>query len=241
MASFAADVIEPPSTPDYWSVSRRPLVSLVFIFPFLLIYEAGVWLAGVQNGADAWMRRFLDLLGFSQHLLLPLLTIGILLAWHYVRRDPWRFPQWVLGTMAVESLLTAIGLRIILYFQSALFSCVTTGETMQIGHKCTAAVSYLGAGIYEELLFRLIVLSLLIRLFQRGPKASPAAVYGAILLSSILFSAAHHVGAAGEAFLLFPFLFRTIAGVYFSLLFRYRGFGIAAGCHALYDILVGCF
>ena len=29
------------------------------------------------------------------------------------------------------------------------------------------------------------------------------------------------------------------AGLYFALLFRLRGFGIAVGAHALYDVMVG--
>jgi hypothetical protein len=39
----------------------------------------------------------------------------------------------------------------------------------------------------------------------------------------------------------FSFLFRFLAGICFSLVFIYRGFGIAAGSHALYDILMGMF
>ena len=53
----------------YWVESRRPLASLVFIAPLLIVYEVGVLLLGVQNGADAFMRRLLDLLGFGQHFL----------------------------------------------------------------------------------------------------------------------------------------------------------------------------
>jgi hypothetical protein len=37
----------------------------------------------------------------------------------------------------------------------------------------------------------------------------------------------------------YPFVFRTVAGLFFSALFIYRGFGIAAGTHAAYDMLVG--
>ena len=33
--------------------------------------------------------------------------------------------------------------------------------------------------------------------------------------------------------------FRCLAGIFFATLFVYRGFGIAAGTHALYDVLVG--
>jgi hypothetical protein len=35
------------------------------------------------------------------------------------------------------------------------------------------------------------------------------------------------------------FVFRTVAGLYFTLLFVLRGFGVAVGAHAGYDVLVG--
>ncbi len=71
----------------YWVESRRPLASLVFIAPLLVIYEVGVlWLGVRPNGADDLMRRLLDLFGFSQHWLLPGLLVGILLGWHYLSR-----------------------------------------------------------------------------------------------------------------------------------------------------------
>ena len=63
---------------DYWQQSRRPLTSLAFVTPLLLVYEAGVlWLGphAMRNGADVWLRQLLDLLGFSQYFLLPLLTL----------------------------------------------------------------------------------------------------------------------------------------------------------------------
>jgi len=93
---------------NYWVQSRRPVVSLVFIAPLMVIYESGVVIWGVQNGADAWMRQFLDLMGFSQHLLLPLLTVCVLMAWHYLSHEPWRFSPGVLSHMVVECLFLAI-------------------------------------------------------------------------------------------------------------------------------------
>ena len=98
---------------QYWVQSRRPLASLVFIAPLLVIYEAGVLLLGVQNGADAFMRRLLDLLGFGQHFVLPLLTVCILLGWHYLSREPWRLSGGIISAMAVESLMLGICLRAI--------------------------------------------------------------------------------------------------------------------------------
>ena len=64
---------------------------------------------------------------------------------------------------------------------------------------------------------------------------------GGALLTSIVFAGAHHIGPMGEPFLWYTFLFRMTAGIFFAALFVYRGFGVAAGTHAMYDVLVGLF
>ncbi len=226
---------------NYWVQSRRPVVSLFFVAPLTIIYEAGVLLWGVQNGADAWMRRLLDLMGFSQHLLLPLLMVCVLLAWHHITHEPWRFSPAVLSPMIAECLLSAICLRIVLVLQTSLIFPATEPIRMSIADKLKTAVGFLGAGVYEELLFRLVLLSALIWLIRRCWTAKTPGLVLAVLASSLIFSAAHYLGRAGEPFYWFSFLFRFVAGVFFSILFIYRGFGIAAGAHAAYDILVGLF
>ena len=219
----------------YWVESRRPLASLVFIAPLLIVYEVGVTLLGAQqNGADAFLRRLLELLGFGQHFLLPVLTVCILLGWHYLAREPWQLSGGILSGMAVESLVLGIFLQFISFVQNALVA-------MNIGEKLQNAVGYLGAGIYEELLFRLILLSLVAWAFRRAGTAPRVSMILAVVISSLLFAAAHHVGPYGEPLKAFYFLFRFIAGVFFAILFVYRGFGIAAGSHAAYDIMVGVF
>jgi membrane protease YdiL (CAAX protease family) len=100
-------------------------------------------------------------------------------------------------------------------------------------------VTYVGAGIYEEVLFRLLLFSVLGGMLRLLQFPSLLAFLGAALASAAFFSAAHHLGPYGEAFDGYVFLFRTVAGVYFALLFQLRGFGIAVGAHACYDVLVG--
>ena len=223
----------------YWVQSRRPLASLVFIAPLLVTYEVGVlWLGVRPNGADDFMRRLLDLFGFGQHFLLPGLTVGILLGWHYLSRQSWHLSGGILSAMAVESILLGLCVRVIVFLQNSV-AALGIGESMKNAFQ--TAVGYLGAGIYEELLFRLILLSLLIWAFRHAVASPRLGMILAVLLSSLLFSAAHHVGPCGLPFSAFDFVFRILAGVFFSLVFVYRGFGIAAGSHAAYDILAGMF
>jgi membrane protease YdiL (CAAX protease family) len=105
-------------------------------------------------------------------------------------------------------------------------------------------VTGIGAGIYEELIFRLILICVLMILFQNVLQLSRRnSIILAVLISAALFSAHHHIDFLTgklnprDQFNLAKFSFRTIAGVYFAVLFAIRGFGITAGTHAFYDII----
>lgn len=253
MSSDSPNIAAPPL--DYWHESRRPLSSLVFVAPLLMIYEAGVLLPGgdaARNGVDAWLRALLDAVGFGQYFLLPVLTVCILLGWHHTTRQPWRISWGVLGRMVVECLLLAICLRVLLGLQDALFQAtvvpVNHAVTMFVGQGAEGAtlprrlgdlILFLGAGIYEELLFRLILLSAAIWGLRRLGVGPWASVVWAVALTSFIFAAAHYVPPYGEPLEARSFAFRFIAGIFFCILFVYRGFGIAAGTHAGFDILAG--
>jgi hypothetical protein len=94
----------------------------------------------------------------------------------------------------------------------------------------------LGAGLYEELLFRVLLVSALAALgrvvFGFGVKG--AGVF-ATIVGALIFSAFHYIGPFGDPFRLTSFTFRAISGVAFSALYLLRGFGITAWTHALYD------
>ena len=106
-------------------------------------------------------------------------------------------------------------------------------------------VTGIGAGIYEELIFRLILICILMIILQdMFVIERPHAIILAVLISALIFSLHHHIiyingnFTRGEAFVLPSFIFRTFAGIYFAVLYATRGFGIAAGCHAFYDIII---
>ena len=230
-ASVAAD--------SYWALSRMPLTSLVFILPLVLAYEGGVLFLGrssPRNGADVWLRHILDALGFGEYFLLPVLTILGLLAWQHIEHDRWRFKPWVLVGMAAECLFLAVVLVGLARLQNRLWP-------LQLGPGLEGIfarfIGFCGAGLYEEVLFRLLMLPAVAWGLERVGTPPSSSVLWSAVITSLLFSAAHYVGPLGDSFELYSFTFRTMAGLFFALLFVVRGFGIAAGTHAAYDMLVG--
>jgi len=232
----------------YFRQSVRPLASLAFVLPLMLVYEVGVLVLGpeaIRNGADVLMRQLLDMLGFGQYFVLPVATCVILLAWHHMRREPWRFSPRVLAVMFAESVAWALLLFAV--------HCVMTGIAANIaaavpgqgqnGDKLATLVAFCGAGLYEELLFRLILLSATMGVIRVAGGSPRATAIVAVVVTSLVFSAAHYKPfmSFGEPFEWYSFVFRTLAGGFFAVLYLRRGFGIAAGAHAFYDVITQIF
>ncbi len=232
---------------SYWSATRRPLPCLVFILPILVAYEVGViWLGGPASetwraGADAWMRRGLTSLGVTDRLFLPLALTTALLGWQALDAKRWRFHPGILLGMAAESLLLGVALIGLSKLVDLGFARLDDRSLLAAspGHPAAPLIGFLGAGLYEEALFRLTLMPAFyygLRLLQApNVAANTLAVTG----SALLFSLAHHAGSPGEAFTWYAFIFRWLAGVFFAWVFAARGFGVAVGTHSAYDILVG--
>jgi membrane protease YdiL (CAAX protease family) len=97
----------------------------------------------------------------------------------------------------------------------------------------------LGAGIYEEFVFRVVMItgiaSLLGFVFQWEATAKNA---GGVLIAAGIFSMFHFVGEFGDNFSINLFMIRFLAGILLGLVYAFRGFGIAAYTHAMYDLVV---
>lgn len=238
-----------PEDSSYWTTTRRPLPGLAFIFPILLAYEAGViWLGGpssdsVRAGADAWVRQGLAAFGLTDRWLLPVGLIAGLLGWQAVDRRDWRFRPVTLAGMAFESLLLAFALVALSKLVDLGFARLEGGNLLaaspQSRPSLAPVVGFLGAGLYEEALFRLALIPLLYQGMRLLMVPSFFACTLAVTASSLVFSLAHHAGVPGEAFTWFAFVFRWLAGVFFAWVFVVRGFGVAVGTHTAYDLLVG--
>ena len=238
-----------PESSTYWNQTRRPLPCLVFLLPLLVLYELGViWIGGVRhtlvrNGADAWMRGLLEQLGLHPAYVLPLGIVCIFILWHIWDRSPWRFHAEVIPGMLAESLLLALTLMIIGRLQDMAFERLELSRMVASLGPAPASlvelVSYVGAGIYEETLFRLLLLPLVYYVAKSIGTPQALATTIAVIASALAFSAAHYIGPPAEELLWFGFIFRWLAGLFFAGVFVLRGFAIVVGAHTAYDILVG--
>ena len=240
---------------SYWVATRRPLPSLLFVAPMAIAYETALFYrsgsgatgVGLRSGADAWMCQALSSVGLSHPCFLPLLLAMILLGWQVATPHGWRFSPSILGGMILESLTWAISLlglgRLIdlgfTYLEHGRLPILATDATNSGTEGFTAVLGYVGAGLYEETLFRLMLVPVfygILKLLQMPQILSSS---WAVTASALLFALAHHAGTPGEAFTWYAFIFRWMAGVFFAWIFILRGFGIAVGTHTVYDILVG--
>ena len=233
----------------YWQKTRRPLPSLVFLIPLLSLYETGVlWMGGhnpdsLRNGADSWMRAILEQVGLNPAYLMPLVIVFIFTVWQLKSQESWQLDGGVLLGMLGESLALAVALIVIGRVQDMAFQKLeASGIVASLGSPPAAIedlVCYVGAGIYEETLFRLLLLPAIYYCLTTIGLPSVVATTIAVTGSGLAFSAAHYIGPVAEPFVWFSFIFRWLAGIFFAGIFVLRGFGVAVGAHAAYDILVG--
>jgi hypothetical protein len=231
----------------YLRSTRHPWACLLFLLPLVAAYEGGMASLGgdraanLRNGADAWLRWALDAFGVGHVVAAPLVVLGVLLVWSWWRwADRPKDPLAAVFGMAFESCLFAF----LLWQFSRNFGPIIDhlGIRLQVTVRTAPAAQILtavGAGIYEEVLFRLglFVGACGVLRAVRLPKL--VAVGLAAVGAALAFAAAHHVGPYAEPVQPYVFLFRVVAGLYFTALFVGRGFGVAVGAHAGYDVLVG--
>jgi len=238
----------------YWQASRAPRYSLLFALPLLIFYQVLAALAppgpgglGIRNGADVILQSvFVWLAGAwgPRLFMLCLIGLGAWLIARDVRANRGSLTPAVLGGMLLESVCLALVFGVVVGGLTAALlggppPPIAVAFTAQQLGRWTMLMLSLGAGIYEELLFRVVLVGLLAwgatKLLGWRPLVAGIA---ATVLGALIFSAFHYIGPFGDRLDVFSFVFRTIAGLFFSGLYLLRGFGITAWTHALYDVFL---
>lgn len=237
----------PPA--GYWTAARRPLQILAFLLPLIVAYELCLALL-LSRGMptivahEQLLRVFAGLgVGESGGLFLGgVVIIVVLLVWHVLARLPWQVSLPFVGGMALESALLAI--------PAVVLGSIVTGHVAAAGATAPASIHdldllsklavSLGAGLYEELVFRMILIAaihtLLVDLAKIPNRVGTAL---AIAVSAVAFTIYHPLETVpGGPLSLRKILTYGMLGVYFGLVYITRGFGIVVGVHATYDVMV---
>ena len=241
---------------EYFAASQAPRYSLLFALPLFLMYEAlvaiqprapkgGEW----RNGADVIVQNLVSGLAGPRGPLVFLILLTALGVWLVIkdrRAHPGHLTPWVFGGMLVESAVLAVVAGTVVGALTSQLLRPLSPAPLMIASALPEGLSFstllmlsLGAGVWEELLFRVVLVGLL-ALAGRVVFGwrTPVAAGFAVALGAVIFSLFHYIGPFGDPLQLYSFVFRMIAGLFFSALYVVRGFGITAWTHALYDVLV---
>ena len=227
---------------SYWLSTRSPLYSFLFTVPLFLIYEIGIFLTSsddmfvLRNGADALMRQILATFGITGLYWVGLIFfIGFIIAF-ILQRKYWEETQ-IHSDYFLLMMVESVGWSVLIYFLMTNIYLLLMNPTGSIlVQQVTLAV---GAGIYEEFLFRVLLIAgisvILGFIFQWSDKTRN---WAAMVIAAGIFSSFHFIGEYGDFFSFNIFMVRFLAGIALGTLYFLRGFGITAWSHAVYDLIV---
>lgn len=239
---------------NYWTLSTRPLHILCFLLPLILIYEIGsaVHFAGAAPGEHETVVAYriiydiFGLFGVSGLYLPGFLVVAILLVWHLLTRDSWQVHAGVIAGMTVEAVLWMLPLLVVGQIANRLVTgAPAPPEAAMLAAELHAqpwtarAVLAIGAGVYEELVFRMVLIAavhLLVVDLMGSRELAGRAI--AIAAAALAFALYHDVRSTAGGLDTWRLIFFFSAGVFFGAIYVWRGFGIVVATHALYDLAV---
>jgi len=230
----------------YMENSSRPLASLLIVLPALILYELGTryFTTAALHGREqhiiafSKLQQFFRLFGATGRHLPALAVVATLLSWHIARSDRWRVKFSTLAGMGFESLLLSLPIFFFSYIVARYYPLMGAESALFPRHLRDMMIMSLGAGVYEEFIFRLALFSLLSLLFKDVLKLNSQFTLLLMVLSSAGLFAAYHYLDPTQTFSGQVFAFRMVAGIYFGIVFLSRGFGITATSHSIYDIII---
>jgi hypothetical protein len=228
---------------DYHRTTRTATYGFLSALPLLLLYEVMILavnqgrIAQVRIGAEVWLKSLLTLVGGTGLLVLGLgvIVAGAFVFWYDRDRSIPLKSSYFLGLIAESAVYAVVVAFLVSGFVGAIFAMAPAASPSGIWTELALSI---GAGIYEELVFRVILVGGLYALL-RGVLANPAWAYPlAAVVGAAIFSGVHYIGPFGDVVTLVSFMFRFVFGLALNVLFLWRGFGVAAWTHALYDVML---
>lgn len=229
----------------YLERSSSLLYSYLVVLPLFLLYELLIYVAQpsdqqVRISVDVWLKSLINLAGFDVLTATFLLVIAIGMVIIYMERKRLKEIKaitflWMHVESVVYAVIMALGVGFVI---QGLFGMLQANAEMASLSFIDQFALSLGAGLYEELFFRVILVGILFFFLKALIAKEWLAAFVAAIIGAILFSAVHYIGNMGDIFTWQSFAFRALAGLVLNALYVLRGFGIAATTHAWYDVIV---
>ena len=238
---------EGPCMPD--AAARSMLTSLLLVFPLFVVYQIGVLSMPRRTTAPTWSRRRCCICSTAtpaRYLAVNVVLALAFLVLVLVLRRKNTFDPRLFVPVLFESAIYALTMGSLICFVMIDFLHVDPKLAIGLRHAaptrrarrrrssssrsapaCTRSWSSASS-------------------WSAAASGSSSARFGlrrwlaialAFAISSVLFSAAHHV-IGGEPFRVGAFTYRILCGLVFATIFQTRGFAVAVYTHALYDIYV---
>jgi len=232
----------------YFPSVRKPVYNFLFILPLLVLYEFLIIVTGtpIRNGADVIVKLCFNAVGINTIIGFTLIIVSLyayLVFSDKKSRDEKIYPFYFIFMLA-ESIMYAMILGPIVskLTQKVIPQLASLSMGEPVFTFTEKLIVSLGAGIYEEFVFRYFLISALVYIFMKffDLKYYHAGAF-AIFWAALIFSGFHYIGALGDQFDVASFVFRFIAGIILSILYFMRGYGIAVYTHAIYDLKVYFF
>jgi len=230
----------------YFTTTSSTLVSFAITTPLLILYNFGLMMpdAREKNRVDLLTSFVLDHIGLKGFLAINgvLLFLSFVALAFAIVKKLFSFKYW--GLLVIEGIFYGLLLGLSVSYLTSHAISVSLGAREPQYTVMQALCVSAGAGYWEELVFRVLCVGSFVflssRLFPEPTKTAKMkrvlVIAFAVATSSIAFSLAHFIEA--DRFALYPFVYRTLAGVVFSLIYVVRGFAVVAYTHFLYDIFV---
>lgn len=221
----------------YVQATQRPLNCLFFVLPLLLFYQIGVGAYGSVLLAPRHLQRVLTYFGAGVSLLPPALILAALFFQHLFRKDPWTIQPRVLAGMFGESVAWTVPLIALAWLLGHIGGA--SGAAAGGGPAFRNVVVMVGAGVYEEFIFRLVLIGLVGLVFVDVltlPEHPTTAA--AVVVSAVLF-AVYHPEVSGASWGTVPWgrlFFLSAQGVLWGVLYVFRGFAVAVGSHVTWNL-----
>lgn len=223
----------------YLSVTSTPFYGAVVALPMLLIYEIClIWDERgliLRNAPESWFRSFLLSFGLASEQASFLLMGLFFLILIFIKKDNCSLTFKYFNLLLLESIIWGLVSGVLLQTIVSNILLVSGGISGSAVRDFGLAI---GAGLFEELFFRVFLTSSLIWLLERSIHKRYISVMIAVLISSFLFASSHYTGTFAEQLEIYSFVFRFVAGIWFASLYTARGFAIVCLTHAIYDINV---